>query len=62
MLRAAARARRRVKVEYADSQGAQHTLTVIPLTVSVGVIDAQDTATQRVIRIPLRRVITVTLV
>lgn len=62
MLRAAARARRRVKVEYADSQGAQHTLMVIPLTVSVGVIDAQDTATQRVIRIPLRRVTTVTLV
>lgn len=62
MLRAAARARRRVKVEYADSHGAQHTITVLPLTVGVGVVDAQDTATQRIIRMPLRRVTTVTLV
>lgn len=62
MLRAAARGRRRVRVDYADAHGVQHTLTVIPLTVNVGVVDAQDTATQRVLRMPLRRVISVTLV
>lgn len=61
MLRAAARGRRRVRVDYADAHGVQHTLTVIPLTVNVGVVDAQDTATQRVLRMPLRRVISVTL-
>ncbi|MEX3504743.1 helicase-associated domain-containing protein [Corynebacterium sp. LK2510] len=55
-LRAAARARRRVRVGYVDKNGRGSTLTVLPLTVTAGQADVVDEATGKVVRIALPRV------
>ena len=60
-LRAAARARRHVAVGFVDKQGRGRTLTVLPLSVSAGQVDALDEAADRVVRIALPRITKVVL-
>ncbi|MBC3179885.1 helicase-associated domain-containing protein [Corynebacterium lujinxingii] len=60
-LRAAARARRHVVVGFVDKQGRGQTLTVLPLSVTAGQVDALDEAKDRVVRIALPRVTKVVL-
>ena len=60
-LRAAARARRHVTVGYVDKQGRGKTITVLPLSVTAGQVDALDEAKDRVVRIALPRVTKVVL-
>ena len=60
-LRAAARARRHVAVGFVDKQGRGRTLTVLPLSVSAGQVDALDEAEDRVVRIALPRITKVVL-
>ena len=60
-LRAAARARRHVTVGFVDRQGRGRTLTVLPLSVSAGQVDALDEAADRVVRIALPRITKVVL-
>lgn len=60
-LRAAARGRRHVKLGYVDKNGRGATLTVLPLSVSAGQVDALDEATDRVVRIALPRITRVVL-
>lgn len=60
-LRAAARGRRRVTVGFVDKQGRGRTLTVLPLSVSAGQVDALDEAADRVVRIALPRITKVVL-
>lgn len=55
-LRAAARARRHVTVGFVDKQGRGRTLTVLPLSVSAGQVDALDEAADQVVRIALPRI------
>ena len=55
-LRAAARARRHVTVGFVDKQGHGRTLTVLPLSVTAGQVDALDEAKDRVVRIALPRI------
>lgn len=55
-LRAAARARRHVSVGFVDKQGRGRTLTVLPLSVSAGQVDALDEAADQVVRIALPRI------
>nr|VDG62658.1 Uncharacterised protein [Streptococcus thermophilus] len=55
-LRAAVRGRRHVTVGYVDKNGHGKTLTVLPLTVSAGQVDALDEATEKVVRIALPRI------
>ena len=58
--RAAARAQRPVTVRYADKSGVLQTLTVTPLRVEGGVIDAL-TADGKAVRFPLHRLRSVEL-
>lgn len=60
-LRAAARARRHVAVGFVDKQGRGRTLTVLPLSVTAGQVDALDEAEDRVVRIALPRITKVVL-
>jgi len=60
-LRAAARARRHVAVGFVDKQGRGRTLTVLPLSVSAGQVDALDETEDRVVRIALPRITKVVL-
>ena len=60
-LRAAARAKRHVAVGFVDKQGRGRTLTVLPLSVSAGQVDALDEAADRVVRIALPRITKVVL-
>ena len=60
-LRAAARAKRHVAVGFVDKQGRGRTLTVLPLSVSAGQVDALDEAEDRVVRIALPRITKVVL-
>ena len=60
-LRAAARARRHVTVGFVDKQGRGRTLTVLPLSVSAGQVDALDEAADQVVRIALPRITKVVL-
>lgn len=60
-LRAAARAKRHVTVGFVDKQGRGRTLTVLPLSVSAGQVDALDEAADRVVRIALPRITKVVL-
>ena len=60
-LRAAARARRHVTVGFVDKQGQGRTLTVLPLSVTAGQVDALDEAKDRVVRIALPRITKVVL-
>ncbi len=60
-LRAAARARRHVTVGFVDKQGRGRTLTVLPLSVTAGQVDALDEAADRVVRIALPRITNVVL-
>ncbi|AQQ14653.1 hypothetical protein CGLAU_03365 [Corynebacterium glaucum] len=60
-LRAAARGRRHVTLGYVDKSGRGRTLTVLPLSVNAGQVDALDEATERVVRIALPRITRVTL-
>lgn len=60
-LRAAARARRHVSVGFVDKQGRGRTLTVLPLSVTAGQVDALDEAEDRVVRIALPRITKVVL-
>ena len=60
-LRAAARARRHVTVGFVDKQGRGRTLTVLPLSVTAGQVDALDEAADRVVRIALPRITKVVL-
>ncbi len=60
-LRAAARGRRRVTVGFVDKQGRGRTVTVLPLSVSAGQVDALDEASERVVRIALPRITKVVL-
>lgn len=60
-LRAAARARRHVTVGFVDKQGHGRTLTVLPLSVTAGQVDALDEAKDRVVRIALPRITKVVL-
>lgn len=60
-LRAAARARRHVAVGFVDKQGRGRTLTVLPLSVTAGQVDALDEAADRVVRIALPRITKVVL-
>ncbi|MBF4547885.1 helicase-associated domain-containing protein [Corynebacterium afermentans subsp. lipophilum] len=60
-LRAAARARRHVAVGFVDKQGRGRTLTVLPLSVSAGQVDALDEAADHVVRIALPRITKVVL-
>lgn len=61
LLRAAARSRRHVKLGYVDKHGRGKTLTVLPLSVTAGQVDALDEATDRVIRVALARITRVIL-
>lgn len=61
LLRAAARSRRHVKLGYVDKHGRGETLTVLPLSVTAGQVDALDEATDRVIRVALARITRVVL-
>ncbi|GAA1171843.1 hypothetical protein CGLAUT_03400 [Corynebacterium glaucum] len=60
-LRAAARGRRHVTLGYVDKSGRGRTLTVLPLSVNAGQVDALDEATERVVRIALPRITRVIL-
>lgn len=60
-LRAAARGRRHVRLGYVDKNGRGQTLTVLPLSVNAGQVDALDEATDRVVRIALPRITRVAL-
>lgn len=60
-LRAAARARRHVAVGFVDKQGRGRTLTVLPLSVTAGQVDALNEAKDRVVRIALPRITKVVL-
>lgn len=60
-LRAAARAKRHVAVGFVDKQGRGRTLTVLPLSVTAGQVDALDEAADRVVRIALPRITKVVL-
>ena len=60
-LRAAARARRHAAVGFVDKQGRGRTLTVLPLSVTAGQVDALDEAEDRVVRIALPRITKVVL-
>lgn len=55
-LRAAARGRRHVTLGYVDKNGRGHTMTVLPLSVSDGQVDALDESSERVVRIALPRI------
>ncbi len=55
-LKAAARARRSVRLGYVDKNGRGSTLTVLPLSVTAGQADVVDEATGSVVRIALPRV------
>ncbi|SDS34246.1 helicase-associated domain-containing protein [Corynebacterium timonense] len=56
VIRAAARARRRISLRFVDSAGTARSLTVVPLRVAAGQVDAQDVAKRRIVRVPLSRV------
>ena len=56
VLRAAARARRHVKLGYVDRNGRGRTLTVLPLSVSAGQADVVEESSGNVVRIALPRV------
>lgn len=60
-LRAAARGRRHVRLGYVDKHGRGQTLTVLPLSVTAGQVDALDEVTDRVVRIALPRITRVVL-
>ncbi|WP_175935429.1 helicase-associated domain-containing protein [Corynebacterium sp. Marseille-P4321] len=60
-LRAAARARRHVALGYVDKHGHGQTITVVPLSVTAGQVDALDEAGERVVRIALPRITKVVL-
>ena len=60
-LRAAARGRRHVHLGYVDKNGRGRMLTVLPLSVSAGQVDALDEASDRVVRIALPRITKVVL-
>lgn len=60
-LRAAVRARRHVAVGFVDKQGRGRSLTVLPLSVTAGQVDALDEAEDRVVRIALPRITKVVL-
>ena len=60
-LRAAARGRRHVRLGYVDKNGRGRMLTVLPLSVSAGQVDALDEASDRVVRIALPRITKVVL-
>ncbi|WP_165164483.1 helicase-associated domain-containing protein [Corynebacterium qintianiae] len=60
-LHAAARSRRHVTIGYVDKNGRGQQLTVLPLSVTAGQVDALDEATERVVRIALPRVTKVEL-
>ncbi len=60
-LRAAVRARRHVTLGYVDKHGRGRTITVLPLSVSAGQVDALDEASERVVRIALPRITKVVL-
>ena len=48
-------------VGFVDKQGRGRTLTVLPLSVSAGQVDALDEASERVVRIALPRITKVVL-
>ncbi|WP_115685099.1 helicase-associated domain-containing protein [Corynebacterium senegalense] len=56
VLRAAARARRHVKLGYVDRNGRGRTLTVLPLSVGAGQADVVEESSGNVVRIALPRV------
>lgn len=60
-LRAAVRGRRHVTLGYVDKHGRGQTITVLPLSVSAGQVDALDEASERVVRIALPRITKVVL-
>ncbi|AKK10639.1 helicase-associated domain-containing protein [Corynebacterium uterequi] len=55
-LSAAARARRPVEVGVVDARGVSTTIEVTPVTVAGGQVDAIETTSKRVIRLPVHRV------
>ena len=50
-----------MKLGYVDKHGRGKTLTVLPLSVTAGQVDALDEATDRVIRVALARITRVIL-
>ncbi|AWB85016.1 hypothetical protein C3E79_03195 [Corynebacterium liangguodongii] len=55
-LQSAARSRRHVTIGYVDKDGRGRLMTVLPLTVGAGRLDALDEATDRVVRVELPRI------